>query len=449
MQIYADLPQITNKHPVAERAGIPHHLLGHVGWENSEYSVKEFEREALAKIAEIHARGKLPILVGGTHYYNQAIMFKNSTIGGGGDDAGSAPAEKTLTTEQLGILDGPSAGVLAKLREVDAEVANKFHPNDTRRIRRALEIYFQTGQRPSEIYEAQRADNTDEKLKLRFDKTLVFWIWCEQSVLNPRLDTRVDAMLRNGLHDEIRELFQYYTAHRPEKLGGVYQVIGFKEFLPWLEAGGDMTAGEPTGESAKLLQECVDKMKQRTRKYSKQQTKFMKNTLMPKLAEMVEQEPARTDIAAAVLDATDLTQWDTTVAAHGIDIARKFFTPEENGSAAAVPEHFIADTPALRSLMVTPKSFTREQWQNFTCDTCVDPETKEPVVVVGSDSWAVHLKSRKHRNAVAGRAKMAHNRAQMELRRKRQLEEQEQPCGGEEKRHEGEQPKAWKPRELG
>jgi tRNA dimethylallyltransferase len=433
MQIYADLPQITNKHPVAERAGIPHHLLGHVGWENSEYSVKEFEREALAKIAEIHARGKLPILVGGTHYYNQAVMFKNATIGGSGD-AGDTPAaqKKTLTDEEQGILDGPSAGVLAKLREVDVDVANKFHPNDTRRIRRALEIYFQTGQRPSDIYEAQRTDNRNEKLKLRFDKTLVFWVWCEQSVLNPRLDTRVDAMLRNGLHDEIRELFQYYRAHRPEKLGGVYQVIGFKEFLPWLEAGGDaaaQTAGEPAGESAKLLQECVDKMKQRTRKYSKQQTKFMKNTLMPKLAEMVEEAPARTDIAAAVLDATDLTQWDTTVAARGIDVARAFLVPGENSSdpaAAVVRDHFIADTPALRSLLVTPKSFTREQWQNFTCDTCVDAETKEPIVVVGSDRWAVHLKSRKHRNAVAGRAKLAHNRTQMELRRKRQLEEEEE-----------------------
>ncbi|KAF5102473.1 hypothetical protein D0Z00_000400 [Geotrichum galactomycetum] len=367
-------------------------------------------------------------------------MFKNATIGSGSDARETAAAQtKTLTDEELGILDGPSAGVLAKLREVDVDVANKFHPNDTRRIRRALEIYFQTGQRPSDIYEAQRTDNHDEKLKLRFDKTLVFWVWCEQSVLNPRLDTRVDAMLRNGLHNEIRELFQYYTAHRPEKLGGVYQVIGFKEFLPWLEAGGDTATDEPAGESAKLLQECVDKMKQRTRKYSKQQTKFMKNTLMPKLAEMVEQAPTRTDIAAAVLDATDLTQWDTTVAARGIDVARGFLAP--NDSDPAVPDHFIADTPALRSLLVTPKSFTREQWQNFTCDTCVDPETKEPIVVVGGDHWAVHLKSRKHRNAVAGRAKLAHNREQIELRRKRQLEEEEQqqPRGGEEKRHEGEQ----------
>lgn len=443
MQIYADLPQITNKHPVAERAGIPHHLLGHIGWENSEYTVKEFEREALSKIEEIQARGKLPILVGGTHYYNQAVMFKNSTIGNG-SDVEDGLSEKTLTEKQLEILNGPSAGVLAKLREVDVDVANKFHPNDTRRIRRALEIYFQTGQRPSDIYEAQRtATDEDEKLSLRFDKTLVFWVWCEQSVLNPRLDTRVDAMLRNGLHDEIRELFHYYTAHRPEKLGGVYQVIGFKEFLPWLEAGGDVTVQQPaeeqTEKSNRLLQECIDKMKQRTRKYSKQQTKFMKNTLMPKLAEMVEQDPSRTDIAAAVLDATDLSQWDSTVAKRGIEIARAFLMPQENASAAV--DHFFADTPELRSLLVTPKQFTKDQWQNFTCDTCVDPITKQPVVVVGGDRWAVHLKSRKHRNAVAGRAKLEHNRVQMELRRKRQLEEaadsseqHQRDDGGDEKR---------------
>lgn len=425
MQVYRGLDNITNKHPIEERENIPHHLLGHVGWDE-EYSVQQFEKEALAVIDDIQSRGKLPILVGGTHYYNQAVMFRNATLSTTAPavsepEEGSVKKQKTtqLTEEQIDLLDGPTHIVLDRLKQVDPTVAEKFHPNDSRRIRRALEIFYTTNQKPSEIYAEQEKSKAsenqqqeaeeDSSLALRF-KTMVFWIWCEQSTLNPRLDGRVDTMLNQGLYDEIDELYSVYQKNpsgmnEEELRKGVWQVIGFKEFLPWLGLAECKTHDN------KAITECIDKMKQRTRKYSKQQTKFMKNTLMPKLNAMVDNQPDRTDVAAAVLDATDLTKWKTVVAETGVQIAKNFLAGNKEQG------HFIASSDELQKLLVTPKSFTKTQWKHYPCDTCVDSQTGQPFVAVGEDQWAIHIKGRKHKSAVSGKAKYEHNLAQMALRK--------------------------------
>lgn len=118
--MYRGLDNITNKHPMEERGNIPHHLLGHIGWKE-EYSVKQFEDEAIKIIDDVHSRGKVPILVGGTHYYNQAILFKNSTIA-----SSEAISNKPLTEQQEEILNSPTK-VLENLKLVDPLVAQKFH----------------------------------------------------------------------------------------------------------------------------------------------------------------------------------------------------------------------------------------------------------------------------------------------------------------------------------
>lgn len=328
MQVYRGLDNITNKHPDAERENIPHHLLGHVAWAD-EYSVQQFEREALRAIADVHARGKLPILVGGTHYYNQAVIFKNSTLTETEDEPVEDPAK--LTQEQRDILDGPAAGILQQLRVHDPLVAQKFHPNDGRRLRRALEVFYLTGRRPSDIYLQQKqaqtaADSGDAALSARF-RTLVFWIWSEQSVLNERLDTRVDVMMQNGLRTEIDEMYAEYARLAAQQTTtdltkGVWQVIGFRQFLPWLHE----TAAAPEQDHQALLDSCVDEMKRNTRKYSKQQTKFMKNTLMPKINLVIDRNKKETakseSLVATILDASDLSKWATQVGDKGVRIAK-------------------------------------------------------------------------------------------------------------------------------
>ncbi|KAG7935537.1 hypothetical protein KL934_002096 [Ogataea polymorpha] len=123
MQMYRGLDQITNKHPVAERKGVPHHVMDHVPWD-TEYYIHRFKQEAMAAIADIHKRGKTAILVGGTHYYLQSLLFLNKTL----DTATAEP----LTEAERAILDGPPDDVFRTLQQKDPVVAQKFHPNDHR-----------------------------------------------------------------------------------------------------------------------------------------------------------------------------------------------------------------------------------------------------------------------------------------------------------------------------
>lgn len=454
MQVYRGLDNITNKHPLEERENIPHHLLGHCAW-SDEYSVQQFEKEALNIIDDIHARGKLPILVGGTHYYNQAVIFKNATLSTAtgprsGTDIDNPESNENcleeknkLTKEQVEILDGPTSIILQHLKEHDPLVAQKFHPNDGRRIRRALEIFYTTGIKPSTIYLQQKNNksqntqhqdelaqvessdtNKNSKLSARF-KTMVFWIWSEQEALNKRLDDRVDVMIKNGLESEIDEMYQEYSSlkndssttssNEPDLTKGVWQVIGFRQFLPWLETSKSDPSAFEAG---------VDEMKRNTRRYSKQQTKFMKNTLMPKINEVIaenkqeketrnssdQSEKENPSLVATILDATDLSQWKANVGLKGIKLAQAFVNNElenvvlidgkevsieekesqnhENkqtsntknskgvdGDGSNSNEGSVNDSfSVLKKLLVTPKKFDETQWQTFTCDVCTREE---------------------------------------------------------------------------
>lgn len=490
MQVYRGLDNITNKHPIEERENITHHLLGHCSW-NDEYSVQQFEKEALKIIEDILSRGKLPILVGGTHYYNQAIMFKNATL----TSDTNTQSEMNLTKEQMDILNGPSPLVLQNLKKHDPLVAEKFHPNDTRRIRRALEVFYTTGSKASTIYLNQKNDALFEnqstsnieniKLNARY-RTMVFWIWSEQQVLNKRLDDRVDDMIKNGLVDEIDEMYQEYVRLSTSTQGdtdlskGIWQVIGFRQFLPWLESN----KSDP-----KLFDMCVDEMKRNTRRYSKQQTKFMKNTLMPKINEVMHENllyrgkknsiqmdsNTRSSLVATILDASDLTQWNTNVGSKGISLAKKFVNNQLNDTIlvdekelsldeSEEPKNDEADQlederpgknetnykendtqsnnhsfTTLKNLLITPKKFTHAQWKTFTCEICTRQQPTQtpnyssldststaasttvslPYIAVGQQNWETHLRSRKHKNMIQKIAKMNRNQVEIEKRKKK------------------------------
>lgn len=375
MQVYAGLDNITNKHPIPERQGIPHHLLGHVPWKD-EYTVNQFQKEAIDLIDSIHDRGKVPIIVGGTHYYAQSLLFKNTTLSSLDNKASSVP----LSSEQLAILDDP-ARVLDTLKQVDPIIAQKFHPNDTRRLRRALEIFYTKQQRASDIYAEQQNPSEQDNsmlMSLRY-RTLIFWVYCDQLVLDPRLDVRVDQMLANGLYDEVNDMYKEYKASStPVDLErGVWQVIGFKQFLPWLQ-GQESTPDDG-----------INSMKQATRKYARRQTKWISKKLVSMLRDLQAREQDCGDIA--LLDATDLSQWHHNVYDKGLEIAKSFL--EGNLSHASLAPPGLEDKLVGRT---AEQSFNRDKWKHYVCETCVSSDGS-PHVSVGQEAWETHLKSRKHK----------------------------------------------------
>ncbi|KAG5356277.1 tRNA dimethylallyltransferase [Yarrowia sp. B02] len=382
MQVYEGLNQITNKHPMEEREGIPHHLLGHVSWKE-EYGVHRFEDEVLTKIREIRSRGKVPILVGGTHYYIQSVLFKENIV--------KIEEKKPLTERELEVLDSRDL-CLSELRKLDPQIAQKFHPNDTRRIRRMLEICFLTGEKPSEVFSQQ--NKTESR-----DCTLVFWLYSDQGVLNERLDKRVDAMLSNGLLEEIKDMYGVYKGSDIDLERGVWQVIGFKQFLPFLEGSEGIENG-------------VQVMKNDTRRYSKQQIGWISKKLLNQVRESRE--------TFCVLDATDLGQWKQTVA-HGVDVARDWLEGKEVEENRVVS----SDREELARLVTREKTefgAADGEYVQFECPTCIDKDGQH-VVSVGKEALEIHLKSRRHVKTLQAIKKREHNmKMKEEAEKKRKLE---------------------------
>ncbi|RUP49113.1 Trit1 protein [Jimgerdemannia flammicorona] len=206
MQVYQELDIITNKITETEREGVPHHLMDFL-LPHQEYKVTEFEIDAIRIISDVNRRNRLPIVVGGTNYYIQSLLWRDSlvksppTAKNVQDTPSSSPPSSSTEGDELDV-DAPT--LYERLKEVDPVMANRWHPSDRRKIRRSLETYLQTGKRHSEIIKEQHEQEAKAS-KLRF-KTCIFWLYANPTQLNPRLDTRIDKMIQTGLFDEIQSL---------------------------------------------------------------------------------------------------------------------------------------------------------------------------------------------------------------------------------------------------
>ena len=245
MQIYKKLNIASAKPTEEEKEGIPHHLMDFL--EPTEgYSVADYVAEARKAIADISARGKLPVICGGTGLYINSLVDNIEF-----DDTGS-DYEYREGLRKIAEEKGNSA-VLDMLREIDPESAGRLHENNLSRVIRALEVYHISGKTMTQLQaESRRNPSPYEPCMLMID-------W-DRETLYDRINKRVDIMLDMGLLEEAREFFthdDYVTAS---------QAIGYKELKPYFD-------GE------KPLQECVEHLKQETRKYAKRQlTWFRKDS---------------------------------------------------------------------------------------------------------------------------------------------------------------------------
>jgi len=179
----------TDKVPVAERHGIPHHLVDIVPPE-ADYNAADFARDAARVVGEVHARGRLPVLVGGTGFYFRALT--RGLFPGPGKDA--------VIRARLDELAGRHGveRIHRLLRRVDPESATRIQVRDRKRIVRALEVYFQTG-RPLTAHFAQTVSPLGPDVKV-----IAVALDMPMERLVPRLARRVDLQFQAGLLDEIR-----------------------------------------------------------------------------------------------------------------------------------------------------------------------------------------------------------------------------------------------------
>ena len=245
MQIYKGMDIATAKPDLAERDGIPHHLMDFLNPEEP-FSVSDYVRLANQAIDGIHSRGRIPVLVGGTGLYVDSLI-ENITF--------TETETDPLLREQLRLRAAEEGGesLLAELAEFDPSYAATLHPNNINRIIRGIEIYRTTGMTMSEHRVRSR------QVPSRFFPCLIGLNYTDRKLLYQRIDQRVDLMVERGLLQEAQVVL------RQDYLKTAVQAIGYKELKPYF-------AGELS------LAEALDNLKRQTRRYAKRQlTWFRKN----------------------------------------------------------------------------------------------------------------------------------------------------------------------------
>lgn len=244
MSLYRGMDIGTAKPSLEERARIPHHLID-VAEPHEEFSLADYLTAAEQCCREIAERGRLPLFAGGTGLYLRGLLF-GLFEGPPGNQAIRQQLEQDAARQPAGWLH-------SKLAEVDPTAAGRLHPNDTRRLVRALEVYEVTGQ-PISAWQQQSLRPADERPRH------VFWLSPPRAWLYQRINSRVDRMLEDGLVDEVRELL--------EAPGGLSrtarQALGYREVIEALE-------GRCT------LEEAAETIRTRTRQFAKRQHTWFRN----------------------------------------------------------------------------------------------------------------------------------------------------------------------------
>ncbi|KAK8825060.1 tRNA isopentenyltransferase [Blastocystis sp. ATCC 50177/Nand II] len=351
MQMYHGLNIATAKATVQERDGVPHHLLDEVD-PRTEVTVHDFHKRASQIIADLNEQGKLPIVVGGTHYYIQSLIWDSLL------DEGERSPE--IPTDDL---DAKSTEELyAMLQRVDPEPQQ--HPHQRKRILSDLRLYNQTGVAPSQLRQEHNARQSKEE---RLDN-VVIWLSCQPEVLAARLDKRVDGMLAAGLLAE-NTAFVQRNIEGSDIGRGVWQAIGLKEFMPlYLDAAGRYNHRTAVDAESAEVQEMVARVKVDTQQYAKRQITWIRNRLLARVQHLIQ------------LDTSQLDRWDDVV-----------LNPAVN-----VVEHLMAGTlPAVKVNHAFWEQQSESRNKKFVCDVCKK-------VIMGEEQWHDHLRGRVHKRHVEG-----------------------------------------------
>ena len=220
-QVYRGLDIGTAKPSAAERARVPHHLIDVLDPDRS-YSTGRWRADAIAAVKDILARGKMPLIVGGTMLYYRALSA-------GLDALPQADARIRATIEAQAAERGWPA-LHAELAQIDARAAARIAPNDAQRIQRALEVWRITGRPLSELQGVAKED-------LAFDLKGIALI-PDRALLHERIAQRFDAMLRLGLVEEVKSLRKKYrlNAAMPSM-----RAVGYRQVWEFLENKVDRT----------------------------------------------------------------------------------------------------------------------------------------------------------------------------------------------------------------
>ncbi|XP_045767049.1 tRNA dimethylallyltransferase [Maniola jurtina] len=469
MQIYKGLDIVTAKASRQERELVTHHLLD-ILEPHQMFTVVDFRARALKIIENLTKQGKIPIIVGGTNYYIESIVYQilvehtddsdellwdkskrkrhfdetdvmsegdskrlanacddskdnkevstlesnlkdsnskvtaNSTLESEVKDNNSkqevdsiseSEVKDNITTpkgEEKNIIDietlkddidneskFTNEEIHSKLKAIDPVMASRLHPNNRRKVLRAIEVWLKTGRRHSEVLDEQKI--SEGQLR-RPGATIILWLKCEQSVHDERLNARVDAMLEDGLIEELLHFHDRHNKQRikegkpPDYTKGVFQTLGLKEFHEYLMLPPDK---KNTDEGKKLLQESIANMKLGTRRYARRQNKMVRGRFL--------EHPSREVPAIYELDTTDLSKWDD----------------EVKNKAITIIDSFLNESSCQYEPLKQCISEDKRGIDGHSCNYCEVCER----LIIGDKEFSIHLKSHKHMRVMKKKKQMA------------------------------------------
>lgn len=270
MQVYRHMDIGSAKVTPEEMDGVPHHLIDVLEPEE-EFNVVVFQKLAKEALTGIYEREHIPIIVGGTGFYIQALLYDIDFTENDGDTAIRRELEKLAQTQGAGCLH-------QMLQEIDPESAAAIHQNNVKRVIRAIEFYRQTGKKIS-------LHNEQEREKQSPYQFLYYVLDTDRKTLYERIDRRVDLMMEHGLVDEVKHLADMGCTRDMVSMQG----LGYKEILDYL-----------SGEIS--LEEAVYILKRDTRHFAKRQITWFKRERDVRWLELEQFQNDRKKVLEHILD---------------------------------------------------------------------------------------------------------------------------------------------------
>ncbi|KAJ9558921.1 hypothetical protein OSB04_013535 [Centaurea solstitialis] len=393
MQVYQGLDVLTNKVPLHDQRGVPHHLLGTIS-PMVEFTAKDFRDYAIPLINDITSRNHLPVIVGGTNYYIQALV-SHFLLDDSLEDTDESCLGETYGDKQQNIELMPEVGNFSyshdSLKNIDPIAANRIHPNDHRKISQYLHLYASSGVLPSKYLQEKTMENWGNADNLRYNCCFIC-VDASFPVIDKYVEQRVDQMVDSGLLQEVYDIFNPDADYTR----GLRQAIGVREFENFLKA--HLSEGQSgtedveklkenmnailstSGENPRkqLLQDAIEKVKLNTRRLVRRQKRRLVRlqTLFGWKIHYVD--------ATECLSCLSEESWTVNVVEPSIQIIKSYFDKNT---------HLLPDFKAQNDTKGS-KLIDRDLWTQHICKACGNK------VLRGAYEWEQHRRGRSHRKRV-------------------------------------------------
>ncbi|KAB1215926.1 tRNA dimethylallyltransferase 2 [Morella rubra] len=405
MQVYQGLDVLTNKVPLIEQKGVPHHLLGTI-MPNVEFTAKDFRDSAIPLIKDILSQNCIPVIVGGTNYYIQALVSP-FLLDDSADDIEEScvhgPPGEDQRDDKPDCVSDMFNYSYEHLKDIDPVAANRIHPHNHRKISQYLNLYSSSGVPPSKLFQEKTLENWGRVDNFRYNCCFIC-VDASLPVLDRYVEERVDCMIEAGL---LHEVFEIYNPNA-DYTRGLRQAIGVREFENFLgvcsfksrnDEGSNLDVWPLSMKSINqgnkmcienikvdldfykdnhlnmLLKEAIEKMKRNTRRLVRRQKRRL-NRLQTLFGWNINYVDATESISSR---SDDL--WASQVVEPAAKIIRCFLN--ENASSIA---------PSIMGQNL----IQRDLWTQYTCQACGDR------VLRGGHEWEQHKQGRGHRKRIAG-----------------------------------------------